>query len=117
MTAKLLMFEEPACEWCDRWLEEVGVVYHKTPEGRRAPLKRVMLYAKLPAEVRLKAPVTYTPTFVLLEGGQEVGRITGYPGEDFFWGYLGGLIAKLRNRQQSNMQLRNAFRGSERENG
>ena len=32
--------------------------------------------------------VLYTPTFILVEGGQEIGRIEGYPGEDFFWGLL-----------------------------
>ena len=33
-----------------------------------------------------------TPTFVLAEGGREVGRIVGYHGEDFFYGMLDGLL-------------------------
>lgn len=37
----------------------------------------------------------YTPTFILLEDGQEVGRIEGYPGEGFFWGLLGKMLEKL----------------------
>lgn len=101
MSAQLLMFEEIGCEWCDRWDEEVGVVYHKTPEGRRAPLSRLMIHQPLPAGLSLKAPVTYTPTFVVVENGQEIGRITGYPGEDFFWGYLAELISKLRRAKQT----------------
>ena len=29
---------------------------------------------------------------MLLDDGREVGRIEGYPGEDFFWFLLGELI-------------------------
>jgi hypothetical protein len=39
--------------------------------------------------------VRYTPTFVLVDRGREIGRIVGYPGEDFFWELLAGLIKKL----------------------
>ncbi len=104
MSVELLMFEQLACEWCERWNEEIGVFYHKTTEGRRAPLKRLMIRAPLPDNVRLANPVTFTPTFVLIEGGREIGRITGYPGEDFFWGYLAGLIAKLGGKQQTHLE-------------
>ena len=38
--AELLMFEEKWCTYCEQWEAEVGVVYHKTEEGRRAPLRR-----------------------------------------------------------------------------
>lgn len=102
MSAQLLMFEEIGCEWCARWDEEVGVVYDKTPEGRRAPLKRVMIHQPLPDGVTLSKPATYTPSFVLIQDGREIGRITGYPGEDFFWGYLAELIGKLRPRKQTS---------------
>lgn len=37
----------------------------------------------------------YTPTFVLIDGGREVGRIEGYPGEAFFWGLLEKLARDL----------------------
>jgi hypothetical protein len=30
-----------------------------------------------------------------MQNGVEVGRIRGYPGEDFFWGMLDQLINKL----------------------
>jgi hypothetical protein len=36
-----------------------------------------------------------TPVFVLVDGGREIGRIRGYPGEDHFWGLLGELMARL----------------------
>ena len=39
--------------------------------------------------------ILYTPTFVLMDQGAEVGRITGYAGEEFFWGLLGVELKKL----------------------
>lgn len=93
--AELLMFESRGCPWCERWRQEVGVAYPKTAEGRRAPLRRLDLALARESGVQLAMPVTISPTFVLAEKGREIGRITGYPGADFFWALLAELIAKL----------------------
>jgi thioredoxin-related protein len=94
--AELVMFESPLCEWCEAWNRDVGVVYHKTEEGRQAPLRRVELHAPRPGDLGAVNAVVYTPTFVLMDRGREFGRITGYPGEDHFWGLLGVLLEQLR---------------------
>lgn len=91
---ELVMFERAGCAYCRAWLSEVGPVYPKTAEGRRAPLRRVDLAAPRPPDLADIAGIVYTPTFVLLADGAEVGRINGYPGEDFFWGLLGSLLAR-----------------------
>lgn len=88
----LLMAEEDGCMWCARWDAEISEIYSKTPEGHAAPLQRVDIHAAIPDGIALERPLYYTPTFVLLDDGQEVGRIEGYPGEDFFWGLLGVLL-------------------------
>ena len=93
--AELLMFESPGCHWCIKWHAEVGPGYAKTAEGQRAPLRVVQLGNGAPAGVALATPVTVTPTFVLIENGRESGRITGYPGADFFWGLFEQLLTKL----------------------
>ncbi len=93
--AELVMFEADDCEWCELWHEEVGVVYHKTPEGKSAPLRRVDLHVSRPADLAAIKGLRYTPTFVLLDRGGEVGRILGYAGEDHFWGLLGGLLDEI----------------------
>lgn len=85
---RLLMAEEHGCFWCERWNEEIAHIYPKTPEGRTAPLVRYDLHGDVPNDVIFTTRVTYTPTFILVKNGQEVGRIEGYPGEDFFWGLL-----------------------------
>ena len=94
-TVELLMFEETGCPWCVRWHAEVGPGYPRSSEGRMAPLRRLDIRGGAPTGMTLSAPVRATPTFVLVENGREVGRITGYPGADFFWGLLAGLLKKV----------------------
>jgi len=93
--AELLMFETDGCSWCATWNREVGAVYDRTEKGRRAPLRRVDKAEPRPADLAGVEGIVYTPTFVLMEGGREIGRILGYPGEDHFWGLLGILLKKL----------------------
>lgn len=91
---RLLMFEQPGCQYCAQWDADVAPEYPLTDEGRAAPLERMQLRAPLAEGITLVAPPMFTPTFVLLRDGREVDRIEGYPGEDFFWGLLGQMIAK-----------------------
>jgi hypothetical protein len=93
--AELVMFVDAGCPWCARWDREVGEAYAHSDEGRIAPLRRIDISAARRSGLRLASAVTVTPTFVLVERDVEVGRITGYPGPDFFWGMLGELIARL----------------------
>ena len=93
--AELVMFDEAGCVWCRRWDAEIGQAYPNTDEGRRAPLRRIDISRAASSGIKLATPVRATPTFVLVEAGAEVGRITGYPGADFFWGMLGELLARL----------------------
>jgi hypothetical protein len=78
--AELQMYRRDGCPWCRAWDREVGPIYGKTDLGRRIPLRMVDLDRERPAAA-LKSPIIYTPTFVLVEGGREIGRIQGYPGE------------------------------------
>ncbi len=89
------MFEAPGCTFCEQWHEEVGDAYPKTAEGRRAPLRVVNMQSKRPADLAAIKPVIFSPTFVLVEDGQEMGRIQGYPGEEFFWPMLGELLEAI----------------------
>lgn len=93
--AELVMFEREGCPYCARWNREVAPIYPKTAEGRRAPLRRVDLAEPRPSDLAAIANVVYTPTFVLLEDGKEIGRIVGYGGDEIFWSLLADLFAKL----------------------
>lgn len=93
--AELLMFEEPGCVWCRRWHAEVGPGYPRSSEGRLAPLRRIHISSQDFSGVLLDRRITATPTFVLVDEGREIGRITGYPGSDFFYGLLDELLRRL----------------------
>lgn len=99
---RLIMFEQDGCPWCAHWNAEVGPAYPKTEEGKLAPLTRLDIHAAVPEGMQLKRAPTFTPTFVLLKDGQEVGRIQGYPGEDFFWGMLDELLKKAGQDPSQN---------------
>jgi protein-disulfide isomerase len=93
--AELVMFESAGCPYCARWNREIAPIYPKTAEGRRAPLRRVDFAGPRPADLAAIPNVVYTPTFVLLEDGKEVGRIVGYSGDEIFWSLLIELFARL----------------------
>lgn len=93
--AELLMLEQPGCHWCERWNSEIGVAYPKTEEGKLAPLRRVDISKGWPEDLAAVRPERMTPTFILVDNGQEVERLRGYPGEHFFWPLLADMLAKL----------------------
>ncbi len=93
--AELVMFERDGCAWCQRWDREIGPVYDKTAEARLLPLRRVNTDSQGAGSIALASPVRYTPTFVVVDHGREVGRITGYINDDAFWGLLSALTTRI----------------------
>ena len=87
---RLIMVEEKGCRFCRMWDAQIGRAYPKSAEGRFAPLKRVRRGAP---EIRGFNPVVYTPTFIVVRSGEEIGRITGYPGQDYFWSELTPILS------------------------
>ena len=102
--AELIMFGHEGCHWCEVWGEDVGVIYHKTPAGKLAPLRRVDLHGPLPEDLKSLKHPAFSPTFIVVEKGVEMGRIIGYPGEDFFWGQLEKILKKVQT--EKNVQTK-----------
>ncbi|KUJ76153.1 hypothetical protein AVO45_12610 [Ruegeria marisrubri] len=94
--AELVMVEEAGCAWCERWNAEIAPAYPKTAEGRFAPLRRVSRH-DIPHDLKLQRPVHFTPTFIVVESGEELARLEGYPGENFFWPLLERLLTTHTN--------------------
>lgn len=93
--AELLMLERQGCVWCKRFDAEIAPIYPKTDEAQRAPLRRVDIDAPWPEDLAGVKPDLVTPTFILVDGGREIGRVRGYPGEEFFWFRIGAMLQKL----------------------
>ena len=94
--AELVMFAQDGCPYCERFDRQIAPIYERTDEGRIAPLRRVDIHRSIPPDLNFIAMERFTPVFVLVDQGREIGRIRGYPGEDNFWGLLAGLIGQLR---------------------
>ena len=93
--ADLVMFEQRGCVWCQKFDREIAPAYDKTTEGKRAPLRRLDIAQPAPADLSFIKRERFTPVFVLIDEGHEIGRIRGYPGDTFFWGLLANLIERL----------------------
>jgi thioredoxin-related protein len=93
--AELLMLEQPGCPWCARFDAEIAPAWAKTEEGTRAPLRRVDITEAWPQDLADIRKERFTPTFILVENGKELGRLRGYAGDDFFWFLIGELLDKL----------------------
>jgi hypothetical protein len=92
--AELVMYRRDGCPYCARWDREIGPIYSKTEISRRAPIRMVNLSRDRDLPIK-HGPIIFTPTFVLVESGQEVGRMEGYTGDEFFWVRLANLLAML----------------------
>ena len=93
--AELVMFEQKGCVWCQKFDREIAPAYDKTSEGKRAALRRLDIAQPAPSDLAFIKRERFTPVFVLVEDGREIGRIRGYPGDVFFWGLLANLIERL----------------------
>lgn len=92
---RLLMIEQAGCYYCRVFNRDVAPVYESSTEGLAAPLLRADLRGALPDGVTLSSLPFVTPTFILLDpNGVEVERLTGYPGDDFFWPYIGDMLVQ-----------------------
>ncbi len=90
------MFEQAGCPFCAAWDRDVGAAYAKTDEGKAFPLRRVDLHAPRPVDLRSVGGVRFTPTFVVIHCGREFARITGYIGNEQFWGLLDQSVRSIK---------------------
>jgi len=91
--AVLVMISDPGCPYCARWEREVAPGYLASEDSKIAPLVRRDRRA---ADIAFIERVVYSPTFVMLVRGREVGRIVGYGGADLFWMQLAAIMDDVR---------------------
>ena len=82
---QLVMITSSHCPWCEAFEDDIGKGYDLTEEALIYPLRRHDFYEAMPDDLAHLIPATMTPTFIVVRGGAEVGRIIGYPGAELFW--------------------------------
>ena len=74
------------CVFCKAWERDVGSLYGDTEYAKKAPLFKIDIGRFKEYFTDVKPNVSVTPTFILMSGNDEVGRIVGYQNRDmFFW--------------------------------
>ena len=96
--AELLVVEDPACGPCILFDRQVGPVYPKTDEARRAPLRRIPYGEPAPEPYAFIGQPEVAPTFVLVDQGRELGRFQGFVSDELFWMNLARLMHQLDRR-------------------
>ena len=88
--AELLMFSSKTCGYCVAFLKEVWPEYVKSPKQNILPLKIVDFDGSIPywftnaLDSNKIDGIRATPTFVIFNNGEEIGRMEGYPGKRAF---------------------------------
>ena len=93
---RLLMVEKDGCIYCQAWDRNIGPGYAASDAGRAAPLMRVDIHGPYPDGLALARRPFVTPTFILLDGGSEVGRLEGHMTAAQFWPALNALLDQAR---------------------
>ena len=102
--AELVMVDSRACSYCARFNSEVTPTYGSSAAGKAAPLRKVSPYKKWPKDLAGVTPAPFTPVFILVDNGREIGRFAGYDGEAKFWRRLKPLVAKLGGTRVASAQ-------------
>ena len=89
---RLVMFTSKDCPVCQAWEREIGSIYKKSHYQVALPLTRVNFSTGKSDRMSLQEPISGTPTFVILENWEEVGRILGFNGREIFWWNLSSFL-------------------------
>jgi hypothetical protein len=95
---RLLMIEQPGCAYCVAFNRDIAPIYKISDEGAAAPLVHADLRDGPPDGMTFASRPFVTPTFILIgPDGHELSRLTGFPGEDFFWPYIAQMISDAQD--------------------
>ena len=73
------------CVFCKAWERDVGRLYEDTEYAKKAPLFKMEISLFSEHFTDVTPNVSVTPTFILMSGNDEVGRIVGYQNRDMFF--------------------------------
>lgn len=91
---ELIVFEHADCTYCRVFRTAILPRYKENGQDARAPIRFVRVeHADLSAW-NLRGRISMVPTFVLMQEGQEVGRIEGYWAPDNFFRMVATILSR-----------------------
>lgn len=109
--AELLMFSSKTCGYCVAFLKEVWPEYVKSSKQNILPLKLVDFDGSIPywftnaLDSNKIDGIRATPTFIIFNNGEEIGRMEGYPGKDNFLTNINTYIEQNKEFLQKSFGL------------
>ncbi len=92
---ELVVVEVENCIYCSIFRRDVAPAYSGSQRARSVPMRFIDINAPDVDSLRLEGPIDNVPTVLVIEGGREVGRITGYVGPENFFHSLSRLLPEL----------------------
>ncbi len=82
---ELIVMEAPGCNYCNVFRRDILPSYEVSERGKQLPVRFIDVNDVSKTGIELQSPIDILPTFVIVKGNRELGRIPGYMGqEDFF---------------------------------
>ncbi|MGE0004798.1 MAG: hypothetical protein AB7S92_04335 [Parvibaculaceae bacterium] len=94
--AELVYVQWKSCAYCMRFNKQMAGAYASSAIGRKIPLRRVDILRRWPADLKHVRRPSYTPVFILVDHGREVGRFDGYSSPQGFRNDLQRLLKRRR---------------------
>ena len=104
---ELLMFSVKTCHYCMAFMEQVEPDYHDTEYAKILPLT-IIDNADIPEWFHVAydkgniKPIRGTPTFIIWdeENQEEIDRIVGYGGKEWFYEQISIRVKNLNNNEE-----------------
>jgi hypothetical protein len=81
------------CTYCGLFRDQVLPRYRQSPRASELPIRFIDVNEADVSKMKLAAPIQMVPTTVLMRGGQEVDRISGYTGPENFFILVGKMLS------------------------
>jgi len=93
--AELLMIHNPACPYCNAFMRDTEPEYSLSEQAKKYPLHVIDIsisknreWIRQAIQSKKIKPIVGTPTFILYDNDEEIGRFVGYGGKEWFYHYL-----------------------------
>jgi thioredoxin-related protein len=92
VSQEIVVFEVENCTYCGLFRDHVLPRYRQSSRAGELPIRFIDVNEADVSKMKLIAPIQMVPTMVMMRGGQEVDRISGYTGPENFFLLVGKML-------------------------